>query len=284
MKVLWLAAHPDPRSLNGSLYGEGVRFLEEQGHEVRTSDLYAMGWNPVVSAADFSHGQGGPSQGGGPLPHGQGERLVVGSAAEEAVRRGTLSPDILAEHEKLSWADTLIVQFPLWWYGMPAILKGWFDRVFVRGFAFGIHDAQGRQLRYGEGALAGKRAMVVVSAGAREASLGARGINGELGDLLFPLQHGTLWYAGIDVLPPLLVHGADRVDAAAYEAHADALRRRLKDLPHTRPIPFRHQNGGDYDENLVLRPALSPHTTGLAVHHRAEDEDGTPPPGARQGH
>jgi NAD(P)H dehydrogenase (quinone) len=110
--------------------------------------------------------------------------------------------------------------------------------------------------------------MVVVSAGAREASLGPRGINGELNELLFPLQHGTLWYAGVDVLPPLLVHGADRVDQAAYEAHADALRQRLKDLAHTTPLPFRHQNGGDYDDDLVLRPELNRHATGLASHYR----------------
>ncbi|MER5966929.1 NAD(P)H-dependent oxidoreductase [Streptomyces sp. NPDC002057] len=266
MQVLWLTAHPEPRSLNGSLHHEGLRFLQEQGHEVRTSDLYAMGWNPVVTAEDFSR----------PTPGEGAERLVVGSAAEEAVRRGTLAPDIIAEHDKLAWADTLIVQFPLWWYGMPAILKGWFDRVFVRGFAFGLHDDQGRQLRYGEGALAGKRAMVVVSAGAREASLGERGINGSLSDLLFPLQHGTLWYAGIDVVPPLLVHGADRMDATAYAAHADALRRRLKDLPHTRPLPFRRQNGGDYDENLVLRPELDSATTGLAAHYSTAAEAPTP--------
>lgn len=187
MKVLWITAHPEPRSLNGSLHREGVGCLKEEGHEVRTSDLYAMRFNPVVTPGDFSHTED--------------TRLIVGHAGEEAVRGGTLAPDITAEHEKLSWADTLIVQFPLWWYGMPAILKGWFDRVFVGGFAFGVRDAQGRQLRYGEGALAGKRAMVIVSAGAREASLGPRGINGELNDLLFPLQHGTLWYAGIDVLP-----------------------------------------------------------------------------------
>ncbi|MFJ9161494.1 NAD(P)H-dependent oxidoreductase [Streptomyces griseoviridis] len=256
MKVLWLTAHPEPRSLNGSLYREGVRSLEEQGHEVRTSDLYAMNFNPVVTADDFSHADG--------------ERLIVGRAAQEAVRRGSLAPDITAEHAKLSWADTVIVQFPLWWYGMPAILKGWFDRVFVGGFAFGIHDAQGRQLRYGEGALAGKRAMVIVSAGAREVSLGPRGINGDLNDLLFPLQHGTLWYAGIDVLPPLLVHGADRMDEATYAFHVDALRERLKDLPHTEPLPFRRQNGGDYDDDLVLRPELSPHLTGTAAHYRTE--------------
>ncbi|PRH77871.1 NADPH:quinone reductase [Streptomyces solincola] len=260
MRVLWLTAHPEPRSLNGSLFREGVRFLEEQGHEVTASDLYAMDWNPLVTASDFS----------GSAPGADGERLVIGSAAEDAVRRGSLAPDITAEQDKLVWADTLVVQFPLWWYGMPAILKGWFDRVFVRGFAFGIHDAQGRQLRYGEGALAGKRAMVVVSAGAREASLGERGVNGSLNDLLFPLQHGTLWYAGIDVVPPLLVHGADRADHHAFAAHADALRQRLRDLPHTPPLPFRRQNGGDYDENLVLRPELVPDVGGLAVHYRDE--------------
>ncbi|WP_331724862.1 NAD(P)H-dependent oxidoreductase (plasmid) [Streptomyces sp. NBC_00111] len=256
MKVLWITAHPEPRSLNGSLHREGVGCLKEEGHEVRTSDLYAMRFNPVVTPGDFSHTED--------------TRLIVGHAGEEAVRGGTLAPDITAEHEKLSWADTLIVQFPLWWYGMPAILKGWFDRVFVGGFAFGVRDAQGRQLRYGEGALAGKRAMVIVSAGAREASLGPRGINGELNDLLFPLQHGTLWYAGIDVLPPLLVHGADRMDAAGYAFHANVLRSRLKDLPYADPLPFRHQNGGDYDDDLVLRPGLDPHLTGNAAHYRVE--------------
>ncbi|MEV6263570.1 NAD(P)H-dependent oxidoreductase [Streptomyces sp. NPDC051784] len=256
MKVLWLTAHPEPRSLNGSLHRAGVRSLEDQGHQVRSSDLYAMKFNPVVTADDFSHACD--------------ERLIVGRAGKDAVHRGSLAPDITAEHEKLAWADTLIVQFPLWWYGMPAILKGWFDRVFVAGFAFGVHDAQGRQLRYGEGALAGKRAMVVVSAGAREMSLGPRGINGELNDLLFPLQHGTLWYAGIEVLPPLLVHGADRVDADTFTLHADALRRRLREIPHTEPLSFRRQNGGDYDENLVLRPELSPHLSGIAAHYRTE--------------
>ncbi|MFJ6540327.1 hypothetical protein ACIQMP_06755 [Streptomyces sp. NPDC091385] len=71
-------------------------------------------------------------------------------------------------------------------------------------------------------------------------------------------------------MTPLLVHGADRVDEAAYACHANVLRRRLEDLPHTRPLPFRHQNGGDYDEDLVLRPELSPHATGTAAHYRTD--------------
>ncbi len=189
MKVLWLFAHPDHRSLSGALKTEGLRTLDAHGHRHEVSDLYAMKWNPVVDADDYAHDPD--------------DRLRIGDASERAYTEGRLSPDIRAEQEKLAWADTLVVQFPLWWYGMPAILKGWFDRVFVKGFAFGLTDpATGRPRRYGDGKLAGKRAMVVVTAGARAATLGPRGVNGDLNDLLFPLQHGTLWYTGMSVVPP----------------------------------------------------------------------------------
>ncbi|WP_199836286.1 NAD(P)H-dependent oxidoreductase, partial [Streptomyces sp. NRRL F-4489] len=126
MKVLWLFAHPESRSLNAALRTEGLRTLEAHGHEHTLSDLYAMKWNPVVDAADYDHD---PS-----------DRLQVGDASERAYATGRLSPDIADEQRKLAWADTLVLQFPLWWYGMPAILKGWFDRVFVKGFAFGHTD------------------------------------------------------------------------------------------------------------------------------------------------
>lgn len=188
MNVLWVFAHPEPRSLGGALRDDGLRTLRELGHDVRESDLYAMKWNPVVDAADFGTVAGD-------------ERLVVGATSARAYAGGELSADIVAEHEKLAWADAVVVQFPLWWYGMPAILKGWFDRVFVKGFGYGVRADDGRTLRYGEGKLAGKRAMVVLSAGAREPALGPRGINGPLNDILFPLHHGTLFYAGMSVLP-----------------------------------------------------------------------------------
>lgn len=253
MKVLWIFAHPERRSLSGALRDEGVRALRDQGHEVRQSDLYAMRWNPVVDGGDFGHDPD--------------ERLVVGDASERAHASGRLSGDIRAEQDKIAWADTLVLQFPLWWYDMPAILKGWFDRVFVKGFAFGITDPRsGRTLRYGEGMLTGKRAMVVVTAGARESSLGPRGINGELNDMLFPLQHGTLWYTGISVVPPLLVHGADRATDGDFALHAKRLRERLDSLATADPIPFRTQNGGDYDADLVLRPELAPGRAGPGVH------------------
>ncbi|OXM49908.1 NAD(P)H-dependent oxidoreductase [Amycolatopsis alba] len=253
MNVLWIFAHPEPRSLGGSLRDEGVHTLRERGDEVRESDLYAMKWNPVVDADDFGSAA-------------ESDRLIVGSTSKNAFRTGELSADIRAEQEKLAWADAVIVQFPLWWYGMPAILKGWFDRVFVKGFAYGVQRPDGRTARYGEGALAGKRAMVVLTAGAPEATIGPRGVNGEINDLLFPLQHGTLWYAGMSVLPPLTICGADRVSAEEYVAAAEALRERLRTLSTQDPIPFRHQNGGDYDDSLVLRDELAPGRSGIGVH------------------
>lgn len=257
MKVLWLFAHPDQRSLNAHLRDEGARELTNLGHECRQSDLYAMGWKAVVDADDFDHDRA--------------ERFVVGSTSKRAYLSGNLSDDIRAEQEKLNWADTVVLQFPLWWYGMPAILKGWFDRVFVSGFAYDVVE-NGRTLRYGEGGLAGKRAMIVVSAGAREAHFGPRGINGDLNDLLFPLQHGTLWYTGMDVVPPLLLPGADRFSAEQFEQSAKELRERLRTLPTTSPLPFRRQNSGDYDRDLVLRPEIAPGRSGIGVHYAGETD------------
>jgi NAD(P)H dehydrogenase (quinone) len=266
MNVLWVLAHPEQRSLSGSLRDEGVRAPTEAGHACRLSDLYAMGWKATVDRGDFGGDPEDGRGGGGCVPD---ERLVVTSTSRRAHRDGTLSPDIRAEQEKLARADTVVLRFPLWWYGMPAVLKGWFDRVFVKGFAYGVADPEhpGRTLRYGQGLLAGKRALVVVTAGSPEPALGPRGVNGQLDHVLFPLPHGTLWYTGMTVLPPVAVYGADRLTPRQYEEAAALLRERVLAAEDTEPLPFRFQNGGDYDDDLVLRPELAPGATGLGVHH-----------------
>ncbi|HEY3506818.1 MAG TPA: NAD(P)H-dependent oxidoreductase [Actinocatenispora sp.] len=259
-RVLWVSAHPEPRSLNGSLRTEGLRTLNAAGHEHRESDLYAMDFDPVVRTRDF------PAEPAG--------RLDVAGASQRAYRDGTLSPDIRAEHAKLAWADTLVVQFPLWWYGMPAILKGWFDRVFVKGYGYGVKDpATGRIRRYGDGALAGRRALVVVTVGARGDSIGPRGIHGDIDDVLFPITHGILWYTGMTVLPPLVLDGANRVGADRYRTLAADLRERLRTLATTPPVPFRYEAGGDYDDDLVLRPDRAPRQVGPAIHRATERAD-----------
>lgn len=254
MKVLWVYAHPDPRSLNAALRDEGVAILRRYGHEVVESDLYAMRWNPVVDHGDFGHDRA--------------ERLDVLAESERALREGTLSADIVAEQKKLRWADTLIAQFPLWWFGPPAILKGWFDRLFVQGFAQGVLDPDtGRALRYGSGGLVGRRAMVITTVGANAATTGPRGIHGQLSEVLFPLLHGTLWYTGMEVVPPLVINGAVDLSTTDYRHARHRLRDRLIALPETAPIPYRYQNGDDYDEHLVLRPDRAPDEQGIHIHH-----------------
>lgn len=261
MKILWVFAHPEGRSLNGALRDDGVQALRELGHEVRESDLYAMRWKPVVDADDFHRESM--------------DRLLIGAEQEHAHTAGKLSEDIAGEQEKIAWADALVFQFPLWWFGPPAILKGWFDRVLVQGFAFGLQDDAGRTLRYGDGGLAGKRALVVTSVGARESGFGPRGVHGQVDEVLFPLLHGVFWYTGMAALPPYVVYGADRLDAAGYRARTAELRDRLRELPVTAPLPYRREHGGDYDDDLVLRPEVAPELTGVAAHRSGRAEQAT---------
>ncbi|MFD7643094.1 NAD(P)H-dependent oxidoreductase [Kitasatospora sp. NPDC059795] len=247
MKTLIVHAHPEPKSLNGALKDLAVSTLEAAGHEVRVSDLYAMGWKAVVDAEDYGPQASSP--------------LKVALDSGRAFEAGTLSADVLAEQEKLLWADTIIFQFPLWWYSMPAILKGWVDRVFTYRFAYGVgeHSATKYGERFGEGTLAGRRALLSVTVGGPESHYAARGINGPIDDLLFPFQHGILYYPGVEVLPPFVLYGADRLTDEAYPGIAEAWKRRLLTLESTEPIAFRPQNFGDYElPSLLLKEGLEP--------------------------
>ncbi|MGW0854386.1 NAD(P)H-dependent oxidoreductase [Streptomyces sp. NPDC002690] len=258
MNTLIVYAHPEPKSLNSSLKDLAVSTLEGAGHEVRVSDLYAMNWKAVVDAADYG-------------PHAS-TPLKVAADSGRAFEAGSLTPDVLAEQEKLLWADTIIFQFPLWWYTMPAILKGWVDRVFTYRFAYGVgaHNETQYGERFGEGTLAGKRALLSVTAGGSESHYSARGINGPIDDLLFPIQHGILYHPGVDVLPPFVLYGIDRMTAEEYEDIAKGWEQRLLTLESTEPIAFRRQNFGDYEiPSLQLKEGLEPAgRTGFGLHVR----------------
>ncbi|AJE23621.1 NAD(P)H quinone oxidoreductase (plasmid) [Azotobacter chroococcum NCIMB 8003] len=121
------------------------------------------------------------------------------------------------------------------------------------------------------GMLAGKRAMLVVTTGGWESHYSPRGINGPIDDILFPIQHGILFYPGFDVLPPFVLYRASRIDDAAFSRACDTLGQRLDDLWKTAPIPFRRQNAGAYDvPKLTLRPNLAPGQRGFGIHASRE--------------
>ncbi|MFO1074829.1 MAG: NAD(P)H-dependent oxidoreductase [Geminicoccaceae bacterium] len=259
MKVLLVVAHPEPRSLGGALREVAVAELVAQGHEVQVSDLYAMGWKSQLDRADF------PSLD-------EHARLRVAAASGAAFATGAQTTDVAQEQAKLLWADVLLLLFPLWWYSMPAILKGWVDRVYAYGFAYGVGEHSDRHWgdRFGEGTFAGKRAMLIVTTGGWEEHYAARGINGPIEDILFPINHGILYYPGFDVLPPFVAYRVDRLDEQGFAQVAEHLRARLRTLASTPPIPYRRQNGGDYViPSLQLRPDLErPGASGFALHRR----------------
>jgi len=120
MHVLIVHAHPEPQSFTTSMLKTAVADLTAAGHSVEVSDLYAMNWNPVASAADFA-GRKNP------------EYLVYALEQRHGYENGTIADDIAAEVEKVKRADLIMLSFPLYWFSVPAILKGWIDRVLISG-------------------------------------------------------------------------------------------------------------------------------------------------------
>ncbi|AKC68278.1 NAD(P)H-dependent oxidoreductase [Pandoraea oxalativorans] len=256
MNVLIVYAHPQPRSLNGALRDFAVQHLEAAGHHVQVSDLYAMQWKTTIDVHDAP--QRNPA-----------EPFHASLDSKQAFLDGTQRADIAHEQEKLRWADTVIFQFPLWWFSMPAIMKGWFDRVYAYGFAYGVgeHSSAHWGDRYGEGSLSGKRAMLVVTTGGWDSHYSARGINGPIDDILFPIQHGVLFYPGFDVLPPFVTFRSSRVDAEAFATITRDFGKRLDTLATIAPIPYRRQNFGDYEiPALTLKDEIATGVTGYAAH------------------
>jgi NAD(P)H dehydrogenase (quinone) len=109
--------------------------------------------------------------------------------------------------------------------------------------------------------------MLIVTAGGWESHYSARGINGPMDDLLFPINHGVLHYPGFDVLPPYVVYQTGYLDESRYQQTLAELGGRLDALWETAPIAYRKQNGGDYHvPSLELKPGLSDARCGFDIH------------------
>jgi NAD(P)H dehydrogenase (quinone) len=250
--VLIVYAQPEPSSLTRHLVDVGVETLRGQGHEVLTTDLYGMDWKAVFDAADF------------PNRTDMG-RLSFIDESRHAYKHGFQTSDVIAEQQKLLAADAVILKFPLWWFSMPAIMKGWVERVYAYNFAYGYKDA-GNSYRYGDGMLKGKRAMLSVMCGGPREDYLPRGINAPLEELLFPITHGVLFYPGMDVLPTFAVYGTGRIDAEGVGAAEKAWLGRLNRLFHDAPIRFRPQNEGDFPDRHVLAEHVAPGQRGILAH------------------
>uniref|UniRef100_G1SLQ3 NAD(P)H dehydrogenase [quinone] 1 n=1 Tax=Oryctolagus cuniculus TaxID=9986 RepID=G1SLQ3_RABIT len=123
-KALIVLAHAERTSFNYAMKEAAVEALKRTGWGVAESDLYAMNFNPVLSRKDITGKLKDP------------ENFQYPAESTLAYKEGRLSPDIVAEQKKLEAADLVIFQFPLQWFGVPAILKGWYERVLIGEFAY----------------------------------------------------------------------------------------------------------------------------------------------------
>ncbi|WP_018230543.1 NAD(P)H-dependent oxidoreductase [Methyloversatilis universalis] len=220
MKVLIVHAHPEPQSFSAAMCRTAVGTLAAQGHTVTVSDLYAQRFNPVASAADFAERR-------------NPDYLNYALEQRHAQEGGTLAPDIRAEVDKVLACDLLILNFPIYWFSVPAMLKGWIDRVFVSGVFYG-----GKRI-YDRGGLRGRRALVAASLGGREHMFGPQALHGELNGMLRHVLQGSLGYVGFDVLEPFYAHHVPYLPEAERAAMLEHWRAALGalDARPTLPMP-----------------------------------------------
>ncbi|MRX74033.1 flavodoxin family protein [Bacillus lacus] len=162
MNILIVYAHPNKKSFNAALKEAVIEQLKELDYDVRVRDLYEIQFDPVLKEDNYTE-------------------FYQTNAPE----------DILYEQKEISWADVLIYIFPTWWTGMPAIMKGYFDKVFTNGFAFRFTE------KGAVGLLDGKRALIFQTTGLSEEDLKPKQLIAAM-ETSFDL--GILHYCGVNIL------------------------------------------------------------------------------------
>lgn len=231
MKVLLVHAHPEPASFCAALRDAAVDTLCRNGHEVVVSDLYEQNFNPVAGPNDFGTRR-------------NADYLVYSLEQRNGWQNRTIAPDIAREVERVLESDLLILNFPIFWFSVPAIMKGWIDRVFLSGAFFG-----GKRI-YDRAELTGKKALVTATLGGRDHMFGPNGVHGELNGMLRHLLQGTLGYCGFQVLEPFFGYHVPYISDAERSRCLEAYRTHLGKID-TLPI-LRMPTLDDFDE--VMRP------------------------------
>lgn len=206
MKTLIVYAHNEPSSLTASLKNVSLEVLQAAGSESLLSDLYAQGFHPTAEKYDFSTLSGAHFN-------------YANEQKATALRDRNFAPDISGELQKLQDAELIILHFPVWWFSAPAIMKGWFERVLVKGVTWDDGNI------FDKGYLKGKSALVVATAGGSVDDYQPFGVyKATLKQMLYPMLHGTLAYCGLSVIDPYLVHNADGMQPDELHAAIEGYR------------------------------------------------------------
>jgi len=227
MKALIVLCHPEPLSLNAALAEVARATLEEEGYSVTITDLYQENFDPVESGKHFLNRQN------------SNEFSVLGEQ-RYAYKSNQLPADVERQIALLEDADLVLFQFPIWWHGVPAMLKGWIDRVFVSG---GLYTST---KRYDRGHFRGKIALCSATIGAPAKVMQPGGRGGTIEQIFWPIQY-SLHYMGFSVLPPHLAtsvqgHGYGTDDEITntrrLQAHKQSLIDRLRTVNSTQKVNY----------------------------------------------
>ncbi|TYP79066.1 NAD(P)H-dependent oxidoreductase [Paenibacillus methanolicus] len=174
MNALIIFAHPHEDSFNRAILNSAADALRADGHDVTIRDLYKMNFNPVLTGEDTS-----------------------------AMRAGRTPEDIRTEQEYLAKADVIAFIYPIWWTGLPAILKGYVDRTFSYGFAYQYNSEGGIDKLF-----AGKRGVIVNTYGTPEEVYESTGMTDSLKQTS---GSGIFGFCGVEVAEHLLFGGVSSV-------------------------------------------------------------------------
>ncbi|MDN5843222.1 MAG: NAD(P)H-dependent oxidoreductase [Alcaligenaceae bacterium] len=222
-------AHPEPQSFVAAMRDITRETLENQGWQTSVTDLYAGDFSPLASAADFG-------------TRSRADYLVYSLEQRHAWNAETIDPQIAAEVEAVRNSDMLVLVFPVFWFSMPALLKGWVDRVFLSGVFYG-----GKRV-YDRGGMCGKHAMVVSSLGGREHMFGPGAIHGDLQGMLRHVLQGTLGYVGFTVYEPFFAYHVPYIDDSERAHTLEQLAHEIRDIECRPTLPMPSLE--DFDEQF----------------------------------
>jgi len=217
VNVLIVYWHPEPKSFNHAMLETACEALGAAGHAVQMSDLHAMDFDPVSARSSFTTVK-------------DPDYFKPQQEEMHASASNGFAPLIEAEIRKLEWCELMIWQFPLWWFGLPAALKGWVDRVFAMGRVYGGGKV------YDNGSCRGKRAMLSLTTGGPPEAYRTDGFNGDISGILRPVHRGILRFVGFDVLAPQIVYGPARMTDEQRRAELQRCASRLANLAGEAPI------------------------------------------------
>jgi NAD(P)H dehydrogenase (quinone) len=244
VKVLIVYAHPEPHSFGGAMRDIAVDTLTSMDHTVVVSDLYTEGFEAAAGPGDFTERL-------------NPDRFDLGAEQAHAAKEKCFSREIQNEIDRLFAADLLILQFPMWWFSTPAILKGWIDRV----FAFGVTYDFGRT--WDKGVMKGRRTMLSLTTSAPPGVFMPDGRSGDMERVLWPIHGGVLALCGYEVLPPFIGYAVPWIDDAGRQQVLESYRERLKNIESDAPMFFHPLE--DFGEDHRMKPDVEP---GTPAQHR----------------